>query len=507
VFAGGFELDAAEGICAGRLLAAGDVLELLAELAGKSILTVAHGQGVARYRLPEPLREYGQERLRESGEGTAVRRRHRDWHEQLARRTDTDWLSPQMAEWVPRLLREHANVAAAQDFCQAEPGEAEAGLRIASHVWLFYYWGAGHVSEGRYRLGQALAQAGEPTVWRARGLLIAGLLAVVGGDRGAVQPLLERGSSLAGQLDDPATRAFAAYCAGSACSFAGDLPHAIAHYEDALAVLPAAADCACLRANILISLAHVAGLAGDEERTVACVREVLALTEASSEFSRRWSSAYSLWTLGVAAWRRGDLDRATGLQRQSLQLQEGLGERMGTALCVEALAWIAASRHQPERAAVLLGAAAGLLQSIGTTLDGNQPLAGYQRDCERLARQALGEAAFQAAYHCGLDLPAGDVLACALQQPPDKPPVPAISEAPPLTARERQVARLIAAGRSNKAIAAELVISQRTAEGHVEHILTKLGFTSRAQVAAWIAASQPDGAGPLSCSRVQAPVV
>jgi len=49
--------------------------------------------------------------------------------------------------------------------------------------------------------------------------------------------------------------------------------------------------------------------------------------------------------------------------------------------------------------------------------------------------------------------------------------------------------------RSNKGIAADLVISQRTAEGHVEHILTKLGFTSRAQVAAWIAASQPDGEG------------
>ena len=63
-----------------------------------------------------------------------------------------------------------------------------------------------------------------------------------------------------------------------------------------------------------------------------------------------------------------------------------------------------------------------------------------------------------------------------------------------LTPRELQVARLLARGSSNKEIAAELVISQRTAEGHVERILTKLGFASRAQVAAW-AASQPDDAG------------
>ena len=223
VFAGGFELDAAEGICADYRLAAGRVLDLLAALAGKSILTVAHGQGVARYRLPETLREFGQECLQESGEDTALRRRHRDWHEQLARRVDTDWLSPQAADWTARLFREHANVQAAQDFCQNEPGEAEAGLRIALHVWLFYYWNAGHVSEGRYRLGQVLARAGQHTVWRAQGLLLASFLAGVGGDRGAARALLEQGTGLAGRLDDPATRAFAAWVTGVACLLAGDL--------------------------------------------------------------------------------------------------------------------------------------------------------------------------------------------------------------------------------------------------------------------------------------------
>ena len=399
---------------------------------------------------------------------------------------------------------------AAQDFCQAEPGEAEAGLRIALHVWLFYYWNAGHVSEGRYRLGQVLARAGEPTVWRARGLLLASFLAAVSGDRGAARPLLEQGTSLAGQLDDPATRAFAAWAAGHACLFAGDLHQAIAHFEDGLAVLPAAVG-GRQRARLLICLAHAAGLAGDEERAVACHRELAALTEAGSEFIRRGYSAWSLWALGVAAWRRGDLDRATGLQQQSLRLRARRNDRMGPTFCVEALAWIAASRHQYERAAVLLGAATGLWQSMGTSLDGYQHLAGYQRDCERQARQALGEAAFQAAYHRGLQLPAADVLAYALQQPPEKPPekppAPAVSDGAPLTPRELQVARLIAGGRSNKDIAAELVISQRTAENHVEHILTKLGFTSRAQVAAWVAASQPDGEGRLvsrsSASRRQ----
>jgi DNA-binding NarL/FixJ family response regulator len=97
-----------------------------------------------------------------------------------------------------------------------------------------------------------------------------------------------------------------------------------------------------------------------------------------------------------------------------------------------------------------------------------------------------------------LELPAEDAFAYALQHSP-APAVPAMPAptAPepgtaPLTPWEMQVARLLAGGRTNKEIAAQLVISQRTAEGHVERILTKLGFTSRAEVAAWVTSSQPD---------------
>jgi ATP/maltotriose-dependent transcriptional regulator MalT len=103
------------------------------------------------------------------------------------------------------------------------------------------------------------------------------------------------------------------------------------------------------------------------------------------------------------------------------------------------------------------------VKSPAGALDGFEHLVGFQRDCERQARQALGETAFQAAYHRGLQLPAADVLAYALQQPPEKPPAPAVSDGAPLTARQLQVARLIAGGRRIKEIAAELVISQRTA--------------------------------------------
>jgi non-specific serine/threonine protein kinase len=500
VFVGGFELDAVEGVCADDRLEAEEVLDLLAALADKSILTVGHSEGVARYRLSETLREFGQERLQESGEYAALRRQHRDWHEQLARRVDTGWLSSQMAARVARLFRERANVQAAQDFCVAEPGEAEAeaGLRIALSVWTFYYRAAGYVSEGRYRLGQALARARKPTVWRARGLLLAGHLAGMGGDRGTALALVTEGTGLARQLNDPATQSFAAYCSGVLCIWAGDLDQAIVHLDDGLAALPVGAGHDHQRVNLLFSLATAVGLAGDEERAAACHREVAALTEAGGEFIRRRYTAYSMWALGLAVWRRGDLDRATELQQQALRLRARRDDRMGHTFCVEALAWIAASGRQYERAAVLLGTAASLWQSMALTLDSHQRMADCQRDCERQARKALGETAFGAAYNRGLQLPEEEAIGYALQQPPapGKPPVPeqppaVPGPATPLTRREMEVARLVAEGRSDKEIAGCLVISQRTAEAHVAHVLAKLGFTSRAQIAAWVTASHP----------------
>jgi len=59
-----------------------------------------------------------------------------------------------------------------------------------------------------------------------------------------------------------------------------------------------------------------------------------------------------------------------------------------------------------------------------------------------------------------------------------------------LTPRELEVARLIAEGLTNRQLAVRLGISERTAENHVDHIFTKLGFVSRAQVAAWVASGK-----------------
>jgi DNA-binding NarL/FixJ family response regulator len=101
-------------------------------------------------------------------------------------------------------------------------------------------------------------------------------------------------------------------------------------------------------------------------------------------------------------------------------------------------------------------------------------------------RQVLGEAAFATAFQHGTDLTADQAVTYALGNKPAAAPPPAAAAVPAaLTRRERQVAELVAKGASNKDIATTLVIAQRTAESHVENILTKLGFTSRTQIATW----------------------
>jgi len=103
------------------------------------------------------------------------------------------------------------------------------------------------------------------------------------------------------------------------------------------------------------------------------------------------------------------------------------------------------------------------------------------------ARQALGEAKFAAEFEAGKRLSRGEAVRFALEEREDHEAVssPAIDTGP-LAKREFEVARLVAEGLSNKQIAERLIISERTAATHVGHILDKLGFNSRAQIAAWL---------------------
>ncbi|WP_336880080.1 helix-turn-helix transcriptional regulator [Rhodococcus globerulus] len=157
---------------------------------------------------------------------------------------------------------------------------------------------------------------------------------------------------------------------------------------------------------------------------------------------------------------------------------------MNAAWCVESLAWTAVAQRDWKHAAILLGAAEMCWQKIGRPLTGLSRLSGFRDKAMKSARKALGESAFDREFHRGIVMSEMEAVAYALDERRSAQAASS-SEAIRLTRREQQVAELVAQGLTNRAIAERLFISVRTAQGHVEHVLTKLGFNSRAQIAAW----------------------
>jgi non-specific serine/threonine protein kinase len=217
----------------------------------------------------------------------------------------------------------------------------------------------------------------------------------------------------------------------------------------------------------------------EPHRAIECYEEVLAITEAHGESVYR---SYALWAMAVAQWRLGDPRRVTEFLEQGLRLARLVDDPVGCANCIEIYAWIAGT-SDPRRAGTLLGAAETLGHAAGSSSVFVPDLLIYHEECERSARRMLTAHTFEECRQHGGAMDIDSAVAYALGEQPEKPTSP---DSPRLTKREQQVAELVAEGLTNKAIAARLVISQRTAQGHVEHILTKLGFTSRAQVAAWV---------------------
>ncbi|MBV6757835.1 protein kinase domain-containing protein [Rhodococcus opacus] len=483
VFAGSFELDAAEGIC-DEDLGPGELLDAVASLVDKSILIREEQDTVVRFRVLETLRDYGRERSRQTGEHRSLRSRHRDWYQQLVLNAEAEWISSRQLEWIARLAREQPNLREAMEYClsDSDDAEREAGLRIAAA--LFPFWlSRGVLSEGRRWLDGLLARRpGQPTAVRVEALFADSVLAEVQGDLTAGTALVEEARALAEQIDDPLTGALIAHADGALSLFSGDLRHACSHLESALEDFRTRGDL-LRQVGLLETLGLAYGLHEEMPHAIACYEEVLAITEAHGESVYR---SYSLWSLGVAVFRQGDLGRATALLEQGLRLTRLVDDPVNAATCLEALAWIAGSEHNAHRAAVLMGSAADLGRAVGSAAVGFPNLLVHHEKCEGIARGALGERAFETAFREGTALGFDNAIAFALGERPPKLAAPAAGTATILTKRERQVSDLVAEGLTNRAIAAKLVISQRTAQGHVENILTKLGFTSRAQIAAWV---------------------
>ncbi len=493
VFVGGFELDAAESVCADESLPADELLDLVAGLVNRSILIrddpPAGDAEAARYRMLETIRDYGHQELREDGEYDLLHRRHADWCQDLVTQAAGKWISHRQGYWYARLTREHPNLRAAIEYCLDEPGLADSALLLAMTAPLSYWSRRGLFSEVRQWLARTLAHTSTTPALRARALLFASHNAMTQGDTEAATRLLREGEDLTRRYGEPVEAAYASYVRGVVSLHRGDLLATIEAQESTLAILATAARSESgreleLRLCQLIGLGLTMGMAGDHQRSDACLAEVVAISEACGDTHIR---ACALWGQALSAWRQGRVDATVAALAAGLRLRqtEELPDRFSLARFMETTAWVAAGAGQYARAATLLGAADALWTEIGIRGPRRSDMAGHHETCERQTREHLNDKSFDEASARGRALSYHDAIAYALNEPPRRPAAPAPEEPAPLTRREREVADLVAEGLSNKEIAAALVISTRTAESHVERILAKLGFASRAQVAAW----------------------
>ncbi|MEV0321915.1 BTAD domain-containing putative transcriptional regulator [Streptomyces sp. NPDC050659] len=396
VFAGGFDLAAAEAVCPDEDTAREDIVDVLAALAHKSVLTVDTTGPRARYRMLETLRQYGQDRLRERGRDVALRRRHCAYYADMTARAAARWCGPDEVAWLARLRLESPNLRAALDFCVTGQGDATAGLAIAGSLTRTRYWFfSSSLGEGRHWLTRTLALTPQaPAALRTGALALAAWITLCQGDQPAAERFLADAVRLGQDSGDEAALGVLTYMDGVFAFLIHADVRAIpllARARDGFRSAGQTGD--AHMATMLWSMAT--SFLGERGPALAAGHEYVTEAEAHGA---GWAHSWGLWGMGLAELRHGDPRHATELFRDSLRRQRAIGDRWGTVWGVEAMAWAVAATGDHGRAARLMGAAARLLRTTGVALTGLRPLHDVHAEVERVVRGALGERAYAAAF-------------------------------------------------------------------------------------------------------------
>jgi predicted ATPase/DNA-binding CsgD family transcriptional regulator len=344
----------------------------------------------------------------------------------------------------------------------------------------------------------------------AHALVMLGLVVLLQGKPGDAKELAGEGLQMSREVGEVWGIAMALLTLGRATGELGDLMAAHSLIEESALLFRGIGDKRYLMVSI-DALGLVALRQGDYAAAHAHFEEILGVAQ---EMGDEPFIANALAHLGNVALRMGDFPQAATFYQQSLALNREEGNRDGIVEGLAGLAEVASLLGQPKRAAWLFGAVEALREARGIRLTPLRRVE-YDRILEGI-RDQLDEATFVAAWKEGHTMPLEKAIAYALEtkdalpantKPPEtdaassasdlpsdtlSPPSPLLSPRRALkqhfgglTPREREVARLVAQGKSNRAIAEDLVVGVSTVEAHITHILTKLGFSSRSQIAAW----------------------
>ena len=469
-----------------------DVLEAMTALVSKHLIERPQlSDGEPRFGLLQTVREFAIEQLVAAGELQSAQRRHAEVCVALAERAATELEGSDQAPWLISVEREHDNLRVALQWA-IDTATADLGLRLGAAVEAFWFH-RGYLAEGRAWLGRLLALPSGDSggAIRAAVLSQSATMASVVGDHAQAWQLLQETLAIRRELADPLPIVECLSRLGGVAADRGDLVTARSLLERALSDC-VAAGARLEEATVLARLGEVCHLQGNLRRARALLEQSLAITR---EFGGRHTYP-SLIRLGHVAVDQGDFERAKALFTEAVPIYyQAFDDPWRVALPLENFALLAVAQGQAERGLHLAGAAAAIRSARDVT--GFYYFRAARTRAERAVDQArlvLGEDVSEAAWAAGQSMSAAQAVSYALSEDdasaaaPDRPAhTHNADSAGPLTPREQQVARLVARGLTNLQIAGELIVTERTVENHISHILSKLGMRTRTQVATWAA--------------------
>jgi predicted ATPase/DNA-binding XRE family transcriptional regulator len=452
VFIGGWTLEAAESVCGDTQggIESDQIVELLSQLITKSLVTVENVGIKSRYHCLETIRQYGHEKLLESGESEAIRKRHVQFFLEFAVDAVPHLYSAETLLWCDRMEADHDNLRLALEWTQQSDDRAESGLQLVNALLEFWLI-RGYLVEGRERASSALNHGRffERTALYAKLLCNLGWLGNFQGDFPGGRTFANKSLAIFRELGDKLGISYALQVLGAIAVDSKDYVLAESLLEEAFENRRGLKDVS--NASLLITMGWAAFGLGDYALVRDRFNQVLTFSLATGKRGLtsealgglaevdlregRYESASELieeslrierengdkWhigvVLGVWAWvavLQRDWELAFSRLKESVAVRKEINDRGGLVWCLEKLGQVVFGREKYEKAAIIFSAAASIRTALGSAMDPFDQ-SEYERSIAAL-RDQLGEERFNEAWDQGHKLTLEKAIDFALEE-------------------------------------------------------------------------------------------
>jgi predicted ATPase/DNA-binding CsgD family transcriptional regulator len=494
VFRAGFDLDAAIDVVSRFNVDPAAVENVIVRLVRRSLLVAENHNGRTRYRMLETIRQFGRQRAAAAGDDDRLNQAHTSFCEQLAARAVQHWFGPREEEWMWQLNDYQLDLTACQERLLSDPQTAARGLELAvrvgqSRALIF----KGRLNECRRMLVTGVDQHPDtPSANQVGALSQAVWVTLIQGKHDLAEPLLEQAEAAASALGIADAFAPLDVARGTWLWLVeSDRDRA----RDSLALFRRAAEgfraVGALGPEWMARLFLVMSAAFLRCLDVARAESKALLADAEAA-GAKWCISWALWSCALVELLDDNPRRAATLAQKALRLQRAIGDTWGPAWSLWLIALIAAQLGEYKTAAQVLGGAGARQESTQASVLGLLPFLRRQRETEALGRHELGDEQWDRYVAVGQKLSKKKMHALALER--------LVAPAPEtlpygVTDREFEVARLVALGWKNVAIASHLSMATRTVGTHITNLNRKLGTESRTGIAAWYLTMDADATG------------